>query len=83
MIVSRICREPGVTVSTTPGAVDRPRRVAATVARSSYELFTDDPTHTWTRGVPAASATGTTLPGDGGRATSGSNAARSMRSTSS
>ena len=53
MIVSRICREPGVTVSTTPGAtLDRPRSVAATVARSSYELFTDDPTHTCTTARP-------------------------------
>jgi hypothetical protein len=83
MIVSRICRDPGVTVSATPGATAVSRSAAATVARSWYELFTDDPTQTCTSGVPATSPTGTTVPGEGGSATNGSNAARSMRSTSS
>ena len=83
MIVSRICRDPGVTVRATPGATEPPRSRAATVARSSYELFTEEPTQICTTSVPATSATGTTCPGEGGNATSGATAARSIRSTSS
>ena len=42
------------------------------MARSSYQEFTLDPKQTWNTGVPATSATGTTLSGWWGRAIRGS-----------
>ena len=61
----------------------RPRRTAATVARSSNDELTELPTHTCFVAVPAASRTGTTLPGDVGNAISGSSSPSSIVSCSS
>ena len=82
-MTSRMCREPGVTVIWMFGCTTLSRRTEATVARSPKEEFTDEPTQTWTVGVPATSRTGTTLPGEEGFAISGSSAARSMTVVSS
>ncbi len=79
--MSRIWRDPGVTVSWTSGGSVRPRSTAATTARSSYDELTDEPTQTWAVRVPATSRTGTTFPGELGSAISGSSAARSITST--
>jgi hypothetical protein len=67
-IVSRICRDPGVTVRSTSGCTERPRRTAATVARSSNDELTELPTHTCFVAVPETSRTATTFPGDDGSA---------------
>ena len=81
--MSRICREPGVTVRSSSAGSERPRRTAATRARSSYEEFTELPTQTCRVPVPSASRTGTTFPGEDGSAISGSSSPRSISSASS
>ena len=81
--MSRICREPGVTVRSSSGASVCPRSTDATTARSSYDELTELPTHTCLVASPAASRTGTTFPGDDGSAISGSSSPRSIISVSS
>jgi hypothetical protein len=81
-MVSRICREPGVTVISMLGWTTRSLRTAAGMARSSNEELTDDPTQTWATSAPASCLTGTTLPGEWGFAISGSSSGRSTTSTS-
>src|SRR6188768_916664 len=44
-IVSRICREPGVTVTTSVGEIVLPASTAAGRARSAYPELTDEPKH--------------------------------------
>ena len=81
--MSRVWRDPGVTVRSSSAGSARPRRIAATRARSSYDELTELPMHTCRVGVPATSVTGTTRPGEDGSAIRGASVARSMVSTSS
>ena len=61
----------------------RPRTISATITKSRNPGLADEPTTTWKTSSPAASRTGTTLPGLDGRAISGSSALRSMASVTS
>ena len=50
----------------------------ATVARSLYEEFVQEPMQTWSTFTPARLLTGTTLPGEWGAAARGSSAPKSI-----
>ena len=56
--MSRIWRDPGVTVRSSSAGSERPRRTAATIARSSYDELTELPTQTCRVGVPGHLADG-------------------------
>jgi len=77
VMVVRIWRLPGDTVPTVVGGRCWPDSMAAGMARSSYQELTLEPKQTWNTGVPATSATGTTLSGWWGLAISGSRVPRS------
>ena len=80
---SRISRDEGLMSSDTRSLVCLSRRISATTAKSRSPGFADDPTTTWYTSSPAASRTGTTLPGEEGFAMSGSRVERSMCSSTS
>ncbi len=80
---TRICRDVGFTSSDTRGSTWRPFTMAATDAKSRSPGFADEPTTTWWTSSPATSRTGTTSPGELGRAISGSSADRSISSVTS
>ena len=71
-------REVGLMSRDTPGAAWRPSRISATTAKSRSPGFAEEPTTTCETSSPATDATGTTFPGEEGRAISGSRAVRSM-----
>ncbi len=56
-IIASTCRDPGEIVRLTPGWTRRPRRTAATVIRSRYEEFVQEPMQTWWTVVPASDST--------------------------
>jgi hypothetical protein len=70
-------------VPTVVGGRCWPSRIAAEIARSSYQEFTLDPKQTWKTGSPATCSTGTTLSGCDGLAISGWSSPRSTWSSSS
>lgn len=67
----------------TPAGTCRPATMAAGTAKSRNPGLAEEPTTTWATGSPATSLTGTTFPGDVGRAMSGSKDDRSISSSKS
>jgi hypothetical protein len=76
-IVSRMRWLPGNTTNEIEGCTCRSRTTPTTEAMSCQEPFVQEPTITWSMGVPATSSTGTTRSGEPGSATSGTIVLRS------
>jgi hypothetical protein len=81
----RIWREPGENVMCKCGATFLPLIISATIFKSRYDEFTEEPTATCFTSMfsCASSRTGTTLSGEWGLTTSGSSLERSISIASS